>query len=719
MVANSNGKRGKGVKNGPMVSAASLEDFEFDLTGLESESLPGGGVDLTQLPVLTGYVTKQAQAEVNMEVSNFPTRAISTTDAESEVFATEVLQPGLGRVVRIGVDWLIANPYQYRREITPESVADLVADFIRRGLSKALQSLPKVKQWRKRSIDPLTDHLSEQSVYVLSSGGHRRLTAWKLAFPGEPFPVYLEEGEASEEELVDGAIVENLLRRDPSEVEYATAFAALIDQFGYTQTQLAEKYGMGKAMVSRYLSLLDLPLSLQEENARGNLPVRLGAYLARYKEVPEAAEYLYQLYHQNKASMVELENRSKVLLAASSLSPEMKEAALLAAEPRRTEPILTQIQVIPVMNQVVASVPVSTPTIPLSELAVAKIENAVEPQTTTNNTVVLSVETEAWPQPSGTIPTVEVVTEPEPEPELGRAIEPEISLSIYATPAQSQAQIQRLERSDLDPTSVDPSFQLPFLPTEETEELEPAVVPSTSEEIAEVEEEEGMYVPLPEATTIIITSDIGATGSTFRQSQSFVGSIPPATPNNRARTDKVYYRDNGANSQFELEAEQWINALLEKKFGQGYSLSTWLPFGLGSNSTGTNKPNPSSSDRATLGSDFETMLLNWRIALVFACTSYTNEVQERKVAEIIGRIIRKYWPQIGQGASSAPRLVDLERPWYWVNNLSLELLVRLTIEVMVSRWQWEQREFLGGETDTALGWLVGQLKLLLNDKAAG
>ncbi|MEI6047163.1 MAG: hypothetical protein WCS37_22705, partial [Chloroflexota bacterium] len=153
-------KKGKGVKSSPVVNAASLEDFEFDLTGLGNEGFGGVGVDLTQLPILT---VKQVPL-VTMESTTIEVERVTKMDngnrnseVESKIATIPVvIQPGMGRVVRIEVEWLVANPYQYRREITPESVADLVADFTRRGLSKALQSLPKVKHWRKRSPDPLT-----------------------------------------------------------------------------------------------------------------------------------------------------------------------------------------------------------------------------------------------------------------------------------------------------------------------------------------------------------------------------------------------------------------------------------------------------------------------------------------------------------------------------------------------------------------------------------
>lgn len=275
--------------------------------GDNSEGLPGAG--LVAIP------------------SEATASAHSSASAEGQ-FAT------LGRVVRIPVALLVDNPYQYRRNVTAESVADLVADFTTRGLAKALQSIPKVKRWRKAASDPTKPN--ETSVqYVLSSGGHRRLTAWKLAFPGEAFPVYLEEGEVSEEELADGAIVENLMRRDPGEVEYALAFAALIARFGYRQNQIATRYGMDITQISRYLSLLDLPSSLQEENAKGRLPMRLGAYLARYKDVPQVAEYFYQLYQQQNYSVAFIENQSVLLLADSPLSSEVKEAALAVARPHK------------------------------------------------------------------------------------------------------------------------------------------------------------------------------------------------------------------------------------------------------------------------------------------------------------------------------------------------------------------------------------------------
>jgi ParB family chromosome partitioning protein len=60
------------------------------------------------------------------------------------------------------------------------------------------------------------------------------------------------------------ALIENLEREDLNIIEEAEGYRALLDRFGLTQEQVAERVGRGRATVANALRLLDLPEDLRQ-----------------------------------------------------------------------------------------------------------------------------------------------------------------------------------------------------------------------------------------------------------------------------------------------------------------------------------------------------------------------------------------------------------------------------------------------------------------------
>ena len=64
---------------------------------------------------------------------------------------------------------------------------------------------------------------------------------------------------ASDEKMMQMALVENIQREDLNSIEIALAYNNLIEQFQLTQEQLAEKVGKKRTTIANYLRLLKLP----------------------------------------------------------------------------------------------------------------------------------------------------------------------------------------------------------------------------------------------------------------------------------------------------------------------------------------------------------------------------------------------------------------------------------------------------------------------------
>ena len=68
---------------------------------------------------------------------------------------------------------------------------------------------------------------------------------------------------ASESELTEMALIENIQREDLNAIEIALTFKKLIDQYNLTQERLSERIGKKRATIANFLRLLRLPAEVQ------------------------------------------------------------------------------------------------------------------------------------------------------------------------------------------------------------------------------------------------------------------------------------------------------------------------------------------------------------------------------------------------------------------------------------------------------------------------
>lgn len=98
--------------------------------------------------------------------------------------------------------------------------------------------------------------------------GERRLRATKAAGRTE-IPAIIRE--TDDEDMLRDALLENLHRADLNPLEEASAYRQLLDDFGCTQDELAERIGRSRPVISNTLRLLRLPVEVQQRVAAGVL----------------------------------------------------------------------------------------------------------------------------------------------------------------------------------------------------------------------------------------------------------------------------------------------------------------------------------------------------------------------------------------------------------------------------------------------------------------
>lgn len=149
-------------------------------------------------------------------------------------------------VQQVPVERLASNPFQPRKEFREEVLANLAESVREHGI-----------------LQPLVARRQGERLELIA--GERRLEAAKRAGL-QHVPVILRE--ATNQEMLELALVENLQREDINSVEEAEAYRRLTSEFGLTQEQVAERVGKSRPAVANSLRLLSLPHPVLESLRR-------------------------------------------------------------------------------------------------------------------------------------------------------------------------------------------------------------------------------------------------------------------------------------------------------------------------------------------------------------------------------------------------------------------------------------------------------------------
>lgn len=141
------------------------------------------------------------------------------------------------------------NPDQPRKIFDTEPLEALAESISQHGVIQPVVVRPK------------------DGVYMIVTG-ERRWRAARMAGLSE-IPVIIIE--ADDKKAAELALVENIQRKDLNPVEEARGYAALIDEFSYTQEEIAKKIGRSRSAVTNSLRLLDLPTKALDYLASGEL----------------------------------------------------------------------------------------------------------------------------------------------------------------------------------------------------------------------------------------------------------------------------------------------------------------------------------------------------------------------------------------------------------------------------------------------------------------
>jgi ParB family chromosome partitioning protein len=150
----------------------------------------------------------------------------------------------------VPVSAITRNPLQPRTILEEDALAELAASIREHGL-----------------IQPLIVTQEGPESYQLIAG-ERRLEAARRAGLAT-VPVLVKE--ATPQQMLELALVENIQRADLNPLEEASAYRQLVDEFGLTQEQVAERVGKSRVTVTNTIRLLRLPSEVKQALASGTI----------------------------------------------------------------------------------------------------------------------------------------------------------------------------------------------------------------------------------------------------------------------------------------------------------------------------------------------------------------------------------------------------------------------------------------------------------------
>jgi ParB family chromosome partitioning protein len=104
-------------------------------------------------------------------------------------------------------------------------------------------------------LQPLIVRPLDDGRYELVAGERRWRAAQKAGIDRVPAVIR----SSPEDERLQAALIENMVREDLNPVEEARACAALVDDLGISKEELARRVGRSRAAISNLIRLLDLP----------------------------------------------------------------------------------------------------------------------------------------------------------------------------------------------------------------------------------------------------------------------------------------------------------------------------------------------------------------------------------------------------------------------------------------------------------------------------
>jgi ParB family chromosome partitioning protein len=156
----------------------------------------------------------------------------------------------VGEADQLALSELKPNPFQPRQAMDEENLEELAASIKENGL-----------------LQPVVVRGTEDGSWQVVAGERRYRAVQELGWTHVPVVVR----DVDDRTMLVLALIENLQREDLSPLDEAHAYSRLVNEFGLTQAQVAERVGRDRSTVTNTIRLLALPEAVRELLARGRI----------------------------------------------------------------------------------------------------------------------------------------------------------------------------------------------------------------------------------------------------------------------------------------------------------------------------------------------------------------------------------------------------------------------------------------------------------------
>jgi ParB family transcriptional regulator, chromosome partitioning protein len=174
----------------------------------------------------------------------------------------------------VPVELLHPNPNNPRKHFAEEDLESLAKSLRDKGLLQPLVVRPR----------------ADGSFEIVA--GERRWRASQRAGIHD-VPVLIRD--LDDKETLEIALIENIQRSDLNALEEARAYRQLLEQYAYTQQQLADAIGKSRSHIANTMRLMSLPESIQKQIEDGSLTAGHARSLVATEQPEELADKIIQL----------------------------------------------------------------------------------------------------------------------------------------------------------------------------------------------------------------------------------------------------------------------------------------------------------------------------------------------------------------------------------------------------------------------------------------
>lgn len=226
--------------------------------------------------------------------------------------AKNAAKPEEGDVVRLPISNLQPGKYQPRRHFDATSLEELATSITKHGL-----------------MQPIMVREIAKNTYEIIAGERR----WRAANLAKLTVVPVIIREASDEQALELALIENIQRSDLNPLEEAAGYQRLMDEFGYTQEKLVPIVGKSRSHIANLLRLLKLPEGIKRRIDSGELTMGHARALLMAKDPEALAQQIVEI----GLSVRQAEDRAKGVVPRELMDDGHDEAALVSRPKQRPQ----------------------------------------------------------------------------------------------------------------------------------------------------------------------------------------------------------------------------------------------------------------------------------------------------------------------------------------------------------------------------------------------